>query len=170
MTLINIEYGSLASSETMNKNFSYLDGKIENTSNNIMTSISSILSNIATINLRLSDMSELINDNNAEISAKVEEYKNKTKILLQQTTMIPCWNSCRSISINKSYSVSANGYLLIIPRASSSGIIKVNSTEIVVNSQNLISLPVKEGDVLTTTLDVAYAFFIPVMEINIENF
>ena len=29
MTLIDIEYGSLASSETMNKNFLYLDNKIE---------------------------------------------------------------------------------------------------------------------------------------------
>ena len=28
MALINIEYGSLASSETMNKNFMYLDDKI----------------------------------------------------------------------------------------------------------------------------------------------
>ena len=45
MALENIEYGSLASSETMNKNFMYLDDKIANTAESIMTSISSILSN-----------------------------------------------------------------------------------------------------------------------------
>ena len=43
MALINIEYGSLASSDTMNKNFMYLDDKIAESSESIMTSISSIL-------------------------------------------------------------------------------------------------------------------------------
>ena len=58
MALINIEYGSLASSETVNKNFTYLDEKIAESNESIMTSISSILSNIATINARINDISE----------------------------------------------------------------------------------------------------------------
>ena len=62
MALVNIEYGSLASSEIMNKNFIYLDDKIAESSESIMTSISSILSNIATINTRLNDISENITD------------------------------------------------------------------------------------------------------------
>ena len=47
MSLINIEYGSLASSEVMNKNFLYLDDKIAESNNSIMTSISSILSRLS---------------------------------------------------------------------------------------------------------------------------
>ena len=169
MTLINIEYGSIASSETMNKNFSYLEEKINNTSDSIMTSISSILSNIATINTRLSEMSELINENDSNMSSKIEEYKNKTKILVQASTMLPHWNGCCSITINERYSVSSNGYILIIPTETSSGTIKINSTELVVSSK-LILLPVKEGDVITTSLNIDRAFFLPVTEISIESF
>ena len=68
MALINIEYGSLASSETMNKNFSYLDDKISETSDAIMTTISSMLSSIATINSRLSEITGDIVDVNDELS------------------------------------------------------------------------------------------------------
>mgnify|MGYP003308186977 CR=1 FL=1 len=43
MSLINIEYGSLASSDTMNKNFMYLDNKIAESVGDIDTSIKLIL-------------------------------------------------------------------------------------------------------------------------------
>ena len=79
MALENIEYGSIASSETMNKNFSYLDNKIAETHESIMTSISSILSNIATINSRLSDLSEGIDNTSENLENKLEDYKLKTK-------------------------------------------------------------------------------------------
>ena len=44
MALINIEYGSVARSDVLNKNFLYLDEKIADTNNSNATSISSILS------------------------------------------------------------------------------------------------------------------------------
>ncbi len=170
MTLINIEYGSLASSDTMNKNFSYLQKKIEESSDSTMTSISSILSNIATINSRLNELSELILDNKSEFNSKIDEYKNKTKILVQQTTLLPHWNACRSISINSTYTVLANGFLIVIPNEDTDGELKINSTIIEGLNQGIIILPVKENDIITSTISIKNSFFLPVAEINIENF
>lgn len=170
MALVNIEYGSLASSETMNKNFSYLEKKIDENSESVMTSISSILSNIATINTRLGDLSEIISDNKNEINAKLDEYKNKTKILVQQTTLLPHWNACRAVSIRNSYTVNTNGYLIILPESIVDGNIKINSTTIDLVNEGIIILPVKESDVITSTISIKRAFFLPVTEINIENF
>ena len=77
MALIDIEYGSLASSETMNKNFTYLDDKIAETSESIMTSISSILSNIATINSRLNDITESMDGSMDVLTSSLDDYKIK---------------------------------------------------------------------------------------------
>ena len=45
MALINIEYGSVARSEVLNKNFLYLDEKIADSNTSTATNISSIFSN-----------------------------------------------------------------------------------------------------------------------------
>ena len=50
MALTRIEYGALASSETMNNNFDYLDNRISTVVENITTDNASIYSNIASIN------------------------------------------------------------------------------------------------------------------------
>lgn len=170
MSLINIEYGSLASSETMNKNFEYLEKKISDNTDSIMTSISSILSNIATINSRLADISEVIVDNNSDLNAKIDEYKNKTKILVQESSMVPHWNGCTSITINNNYTATRNGFLLIIPNSDNSGYLKVNSTLIENTLKSFLAIPIKKGDVVVSTLDIHSAFFLPITEINIENF
>ena len=47
MPLTHIEYGSLASSETMNDNFEYLDDRITAVANNLVSSTTSIYSNIS---------------------------------------------------------------------------------------------------------------------------
>ena len=76
MDLKIIEYGSLASSEIMNNNFSYLDEKIETNSEATNTSISSLLSNIATINTRLNDLVETFSDSIEAVNS------NKVKRIL----------------------------------------------------------------------------------------
>jgi len=51
MALTTIEYGSLASSATLNNNFNYLDGRITTTA----TSVSTLSSQISTINTNLTN-------------------------------------------------------------------------------------------------------------------
>ena len=50
MALTEIEYGSLASSDVMNKNFEYLDNKISDVSENLASNVATINANIATAN------------------------------------------------------------------------------------------------------------------------
>ena len=170
MSLTNIEYGSLASSDTMNQNFNYLDKKIEENYDSTMTSLSSILSNIATINTRLSELSSTVSDNNSSLSSKLDEYKNKTKALVQKGTMVPHWNSCRSIAINNNYTATANGFVIIIPEANSNGSLKINTTTLEVSNKEIITLPIKNGDVVTSNISIKQAFFLPITEITVENF
>ena len=180
MALINIEYGSLASSETMNKNFMYLDDKIANTSESIMTSISSILSNIATINTRLNDISENMSDSLQNLETKIEENKSKTKILVNKACMVPHWEYCSTIdlSINTPYTVKCNGYILILPETVGSGDLIINGRVVTFkarvtnydNSSQLVTIPVTGGDVVSTTVGLSSVYFLPVCEVSIENF
>ena len=175
MALIDIEYGSLASSETMNKNFMYLDGKIEETSESILTSISSILSNIATINARLNDISEEMSDSIEEINSTIEENKAKTKILVNNSSMVPDWSNASSITISstKKYTVPKNGYILLVPTNGSTGNFIVNGKTVVFKtkeSAQLVAFPVCEGDIASCTASLSYAYFLPSIEITVENF
>lgn len=179
MSLINIEYGSLASSEVMNKNFLYLDDKIAESNNSIMTSISSILSNIATINSRLSDLSESVDDYVEEFNATVEDYKVKTKTLVNKGSMLPNWSGCYGIALSSNFTVPSNGYVLLLPVANSVGNLYLNDRISISmkqrnsnydNASELLSIPVRKGDVIRCDASLSASYFLPSAEISIENF
>lgn len=179
MALINIEHGSLASSEVMNKNFLYLDDKIAESSDSIMTSISSILSNIATINTRLADLSENVNDYVEDFNTSLSDYKEKTKMLVKKNSMVPNWAGCYSISLTTDFTVPSNGFILALPVSNASGNIYVNEqiglvikqrTNTYDNASQLISIPVKNGDIVSSDATLTSAYFLPASEISIENF
>lgn len=67
MALTRIEYGSLASSETMNNNFDYLDNKISEVSERITTSSASIYSSIASLNTQISNQIEGVEESLQEM-------------------------------------------------------------------------------------------------------
>ena len=179
MALIDIEYGSLASSETMNKNFTYLDEKIAESNESIMTSISSILSNIATINARLNDMSENFDDSLEVINTTIDENKSKLKLMVNKTSMVPDWSNCISIGISSTtkYTAPSNGYLLLISATTTSGHLIVNGKSVSFkkingqydNAAQLVSIPVKEGDIAYSTCGFDNAYFLPALELSIEN-
>lgn len=66
MALTRIEYGALASSETVNNNFDYLNNQIGDLSDRLTSNIAGVLSNIASINSAISALQE---DFEARISA-----------------------------------------------------------------------------------------------------
>lgn len=183
MALINIEYGSLASSETMNKNFSYLDNKIAESSESIMTSISSILSNIATINSRLNDLSEGVDDSVEELNLKLEDYKTKTKLLVSKASMLPNWAACEvldvsSVNSGDEFTINKNGYLLIAPKSTSEGVLSINSVPVNFRtttnsydySSQLVAIPLKAGDKISCTFIIKEAYFLPTGETSVEDF
>lgn len=178
MALTNIEYGSLASSETINKNFLYLDDRISETTENISTSISSVLSNIATINSRLGEMAEDIKDNNLEFNSKLSDFKTKTKQLISLVSMVPNWSNCFSIEDISSYEATSNGYLLVIPNLDETAELQVNNKTIVLaqkentdsKSSQIVSIPLFKGDRCSYSVGISQAYFVPVREIQIRDF
>lgn len=169
MDLKIIEYGSLASSEIMNNNFSYLDEKIETNSEATNTSISSLLSNIATINTRLNDLAEALADAVDANNLKLDDYKNKTNLLVLENTMVPNWLGCLPIEDLNSYEINKNGYLLLILDDMSDVSILINEVAVLLNP--LVScIPVKNGDVVTCTNEFKKAYFVPATFTAIENF
>ena len=180
MALLNIEYGSIASSDTMNRNFSYLDERISDSNTQINASISSILSNIATINSRLSEISESFASSVSTLESTITEYNAKTKLLVSKSGMVPNWSSCRSVnfSTGTNYTATANGYLLILANSASKGNLSVNGSTVSFklrdnsydNAACLVAIPLMEGDVVSTTVTCQYAYFVPAAEINVENF
>ncbi len=180
MALIDIEYGSLASSDTMNKNFIYLDNKIAETSESIMTSISSIFSNIATINARLNDINENMQDSIKSLGATIEEYKAKTKILVNKASMLPDWKKCTQINFGPeaSYTAKSNGYLLLVTVNTSRGNVFINNTSFLIkertgiydNASELISIPVSNGDVISTDVVFNSTYYLPCKEVSVADF
>ena len=62
MALTEIVYGSLASSETMNHNFNYLDNRISELSEDIVSNVASTNSNLATMNGSISNLGTALNN------------------------------------------------------------------------------------------------------------
>ena len=180
MTLTTIEYGSLASSETLNNNFSYLDDKITDSNESITSSISSILSNIATINSRITELSTSLGSSLTTLDTKVEGYRVKTKSLVAKAVMVPDWTSCTSITLSSSvaYTAGNNGYILIIPAASSTGNIVINNKTIPFKnmtfyydaSAQLVSIPVFKNDSVLCSAEISSSYFLPAKQVSVENF
>ena len=176
MPLTNIEYGSIASSETMNNNFSYLDNKIDDNMTSVTSSISSILSSIATINSTLSELSQDVNDALDELDSRVETYRTKTKLLVNKACVAPNWKICESITLSadEDYEALANGYLLMLPGAYSVGNLIVGSTTVVLSASiyasQLICVPVMKDDLIRTTAGLTNAYFLPAADVSVENF
>lgn len=59
MALITIDYGALASSEVMNNNFNYLDEKISDVSESVVTNNSSMYSSITSMNNLITQINDM---------------------------------------------------------------------------------------------------------------
>lgn len=179
MALINIEYGSIASSDTMNQNFAYLENKITELSSSTNTMISSILSNIATINSRLGDITENIQDDATSFESKLEEYRNKSRLSLNKLSMLPNWSNCFALTAaeQQSYNVPRNGYLLLNPKPEADGTLTINGKSVTLkscsatadNASQLYFIPVKAGDNTSCTLALYCAYFLPTVAISSEE-
>ena len=164
MSLINIEYGSIASSDVINKNFLYLESKLNENTSSIMTSISSILSNIATINSVLSELSNAIQDINSELGSKIDNNFSKTKVLFNKLAIIPDWKNKISLSGLNAYTPSLNG-LLVIKNCNN---LAINGT--VIKSNGEVSIFVSAGDLITNSNNfTAEDFYIPTKALDFEN-
>lgn len=177
MALIDIEYGSLASSDIMNKNFMYLDNRISESSGDINTSISSLLSNIATINTRIAELAEDLSETITDFTNKIDAFKLKTEILINDSTMVPDWARCSLISQLSGYVVTSNGFVLINPKSNANGNLTINGSVVALktrannydNAAQLMAFPVKEGDVVSLNIECNNVYFLPTKIFKYES-
>lgn len=171
MTLTEIEYGSIASSEVINNNFNHLENKIAQVNEAVMTNISSLASNIATINSRLTELSEELNDIEADLNIKIETYRAKTKLLVAGNSMLPNWGTFIQIEITngESYTAETNGYLLLIPNEGAEAVFTLNAKEIS-GVSGFVIIPVCEGDIFSASTGLKDLYVLPQKEFSIEGF
>ncbi len=180
MPITNIEYGALASSETLNNNFSYLDEKITTANAGINTSISSILANIATINSTINTISSSLDGQISTLNQKIETYRTKIKELVAKSNMLPNWLGCRRITITtgKNYVPASNGYVMLIPDSAESGLITINGVSMYLkhrnnaydNASELTIIPVQKNDTLSVSLSLKQAYFVPIASVSVSGF
>lgn len=173
MQLTNIEYGSLASSAILNNNFVYLDEKIAETNTSLNSSISAILSNIETINSRLSQLANEISDTRSTFELTITDFRTKSLNTFNKITMLPNWTSLSTIIDLTSFVSPSNGYLLVIPKNNASGNIKINNFEFALkqivnaydNASEMLTLPLKKDDVVATSVEMTNSYFLPAINI-----
>ena len=102
----------------------------------------------------------------------LEEAKEELNTNIITYSMVPNWSGCVSISTPKSYEVPSNGFLLLIPSTTSNGNLTINGVSVRFKNCSsgndyasiLVSMPVKEKDIVTCSTGLANAYFLPVME------
>lgn len=177
MALIEIEYGSLASSETMNSNFTYLQNLISGLNETIISNNAGINSNIASINNSISTMQETIeadientgNNIMAQFSSNgmfVTTYINgsswyreyfsdkekKNRVWLEQGGITENWNSANhTINLLKSFN-NTNYSVLFTPHGTN-----IRGYAITVSSKTVSNFVIIQG--LATNEGVANASY-----------
>ena len=113
MALIEIEYGSLASSSTINNNFSHLENRLNSYNENIV----SIQNNISSLN---STLSHSISNTKSELNSVIDELKSQTDekflSLEESTSLTVLGNSLapdysKAVGISLPYTVTSDGYV-----------------------------------------------------------
>ena len=122
----------------------------------------------------MSELSGNLEDAKEEIDEKISE----TNTNIMTALMLPDWSACISIGKPSSYTVPANGYILINPQAQGAGNMTVNGTTVYLkyrghendNAAQLVPYPVKKGDIVTCAVNITAVYFLPVVEeIKIED-
>lgn len=167
MSLINIEYGALASSETLNKNYTYLNEKITNSVDSLNTSISSLLSNIASINVKLNDLSDEINETAEDFLSKITNLKNKVQISVNSASILPNWNGCFAIDDLSNYVAEYNGFLLLNPEADMVENIEIN--DFIFSISSFVFIPIKAGDIVKSSANWQDIKFLPTSRVVIND-
>ena len=170
MSLINIEYGSIASSDVMNQNFSFLEEKINNNSESVNESVVSILANIATLNLKMNDLTSEVSNYIKEISESIDNLKSDVGINLNKVSMVPNWNAKFTISDMSYYKSIQNGYLLLIPKVGAEGDLTINERKVDINfaTGSLVVLPIMSGDIISSNIEFTSSYFLPVLVVTLD--
>ena len=105
MPLTHIEYGSLASSETMNDNFEYLDDRVTTVANSLVSTSTNIYSSLSGLNASLSSQ---ISDLASDVDGLGDDLDALRGDFTSQNNAP---NYSRGVGITLPYSVTKDGYV-----------------------------------------------------------
>jgi hypothetical protein len=105
MPLIHIDYGSLASSETMNDNFEYLDARITTVANSLASASTSIYSSLSGINTSLSGQIDTLASGLSDLDDDLDDLSNA----FNSQNNAPDYS--RGVGITLPYTAEADGYV-----------------------------------------------------------
>ena len=166
MTLNNIEYGSIASSDILNKNFSLLNNKISANNDVISAELSSVMSNIASINLKLNELSDEISDAHFMLISQINDLKNRIQIVINDVNLLPEWKEIISVEKLIDLNIESNGYLYLVPQ---NGNAKVDINGALIDVSSPIFIPIKFGDVINSTSEWSAISFLPIYNVLFDR-
>ena len=127
----------------------------------------------------MGEITDDVQDDAKNFESKIEDYRTKTRLALNNLSMLPNWDKCFALSASEQalYKVPKNGFLLLNPKPESKGTLTVNESVVNLKTRNasadnaaqLFFIPVKAADVVSCTLDLVGAYFLPVVEITSEE-
>lgn len=105
MPLTHIEYGSLASSGVMNDNFEYLDDRITNVANNLVSGSAAIYSSISSLSSSFEEQTDALASDISDLSTDLEELTGS----FESHNSAPDYD--KGITITLPYTAENNGYI-----------------------------------------------------------
>lgn len=129
MPLINIEHGSLASSEVMNDNFEYLDNRITTVAGNLTSATSSINSSIASMNSTFTQQNESIMSDISDLAEYAQAIRND----FDSQNNAPDYTHPVSLTFSQGKTIDYNGWLYIAIILSGTNLkrhVKINGSDV----------------------------------------
>lgn len=105
MPLTHIEYGSLASSETMNNNFGYLDDRVTTVANSLASISTSIYSSLSGLNTSLSGQIDNLASDLSDLEDDLQDLSNDF------TSQNNAPDYSQGVGITLPYTAEADGYV-----------------------------------------------------------
>ena len=121
-----------------------------------------------------------MDDSVQTLNSTLEDYKTKTKMLVNKASLIPDWKNCVSISFNagSTYTASSKGYILLLPTAASKGSLVINGNTVTLknrssnydNASQLMVFPVNTGDTVYSDAAFSNVYFLPTKDVSLDDF
>ena len=125
-------------------------------------------------------LNELFEDKRIDIPTHISCLIKKAYTMEEGGVYGECYGSrlANAFEVDTVYNVPSNGYLLLLPNAVGAGNLLINGINIAVKNRNnnydnaaqLITIPVYDGDSVSTTVSLVQAYFLPRKEISLTDF
>ena len=109
-----------------------------------------------------------------EFDSELLDTRNHLITSINNISMLPDWTKRIGLGGLSNYNVPSNGFIMILPNTIGEGNIIINNLSMAFkqrvnnydNSSQLVSFPVKKGDIVTCTSALVAIYFVPTIQIT----